>query len=116
MGNHDPYSDPTPLAGETTEGEAGCGDFFSSLLEACPFSLGREHVRARQACSLFPSRRRLESQSHTFKVLIRMARKSGIPRCGSHAREDKRRARGDAEAHWRPSCIVDTLVFLLDWA
>jgi hypothetical protein len=23
---------PTPLAGETTEGEAGCEDFFSSLL------------------------------------------------------------------------------------
>ena len=27
---------PTPLAGETTEGEAGCEDFFSSLLVALP--------------------------------------------------------------------------------
>jgi hypothetical protein len=30
-----------PLAGETTEGEAGCEDFFSSLLELCSFKKTR---------------------------------------------------------------------------
>jgi hypothetical protein len=33
---------PTPLAGETTEGEAGCEDFFNSLLSGAE-GLARVH-------------------------------------------------------------------------